>query len=628
MKRIRVLTALAGLLMLTSPGGLHGLINPKFTPVHLVQQSEVIVELKFEPRVRGGRATASVVSVLKGEMDAKTLTVDLTATAFPERARTVEKMIKEYAGRPVLMFIGELPDKPGEGTDAGTGAPGGAPRKAFLHMEGTWLVLFEGEDAWGFDEVSQPLVATWSGGTDMLLRAVKYILKDPDEADVPVRTGVTWAATVSCGRVAGKVSAVMPVDLAGDGTLALFVASDAGDRLFTFAGRTARDVTAERGVVSKSRIAAWGDLNGDGRADLVSWDGTGLTVFEQGADGKLSLWLLLVRPDCTSLAVAAAGEKGGTVVIIGTGSGPLRLASGKVAGPAPLVEGEWPGRNLGAAGPCVTADFDGDGFLDVLEVLSGGSLMYRGTAPGAFAAPAACEVSFGRGGRAVATGDWDADGLLDLLVTGDEGCRVWQNLGDGHFVESMRLSGELGYVAKEKAVAGDTCDLNNDGRQDLLVFYSGSTPQVFFNRGFRSFGFSLSMDLERGRLLSEATKGQQGGCAGDFTGDGAQDAAMVLADGTCAVLVRTPTGSDLCVRAVASAKSGAAGPVNVVATTAGRGLGAWNVTPGGAGAFVARPDAGPVVLRWRFPGHPPQTRKVLLVDKPVTVVLDPQEPPR
>lgn len=613
----------SAVILAVSAGSLHALINPRFTPVHMVRQSQAILELRFRPKVRGDRVTALVKQVLKGQAEGKTIEIDLTATAYPDRARFVEKRLKDCGDRPALMFIGEWPAEPGEEWAAAMGRPPPQGRKAFVHFDGIWLVLFEEEAGWGFDEVSQPLIATWNGGTDMLLRGVTYILKDPAGADMPVRTGVVWAGTVEFARVPGKVSLVLPVDLKLDGTLTLFVASDEGDRLFTLAGKTARDVTAAHGLRSRSLAAAWGDFNGDGLLDLASWDGKTLTLHLQGQDGTFSPSAGGNVPECIGLTAASVGADGKAGLVVATKGVPLQLVPGAGAVPTPLADGKWPGKNFGQPGPCLAADFDGDALPDVLQVLARRSLLYRGTGVGTFAPPVACTVALGRGRGGASSGDWDGDGLLDVFTAAEDGCRIWQNLGAGRFAESIKLSGEVGYIAQSGAVEGHTGDLNNDGRQDILILYAAIAPQVFFNRGFRSFGYSLSLDIERSNLLPPALKGQQAGCLADFTGDGAQDVAMVLNDGQVVLLVRAPTGADLCARAILPGKSGFVGPVTVGGSTEDRLLGAWNVRPGGPGAFFARPEAGPVTIRWRFPGQNPQSREVILEQRPVTVVLEP-----
>jgi hypothetical protein len=78
---------------------------------------------------------------------------------------------------------------------------------------------------------------TWRGGTDMLQRCCEYILENPANADVPAGEGVSWAEAKDFGRVEGTVNAVGPVALSPGGRLALFVAADTGDHLFTCDGK-------------------------------------------------------------------------------------------------------------------------------------------------------------------------------------------------------------------------------------------------------------------------------------------------------------------------------------------------------------------------------------------------------
>jgi hypothetical protein len=598
------------------------LINPKFTPVHLVHQAQMILELRFQPEVKRGKAVAGVVRALKGKTDQKSVTIDLAASNFPDQARLAARMIKDANDRPALLFFGGVNAKEG---DAAGDAPAAAVPKAYLHLDAKWLELSQDAKAgWAFDQMSQPMIATWNGGTDMLLRAVEYILKSPGP-EVPVRSGVAWAEAIPAGRIAGKVSAAVPVDLAGDGKLLLMIASDAGDRLVAFEKRAARDVTAAHRLASKSLAFAWGDFSGDGRLDLASWDGRALALHRQGRDGTFTAGDGGKLAECRGLAAVQAASPGKAALIVSTAAGPQWLVPGAGARPVPLAPGEWPGEDLGEAGACLVADFDGNGLPDVLQPLAKGSLFYSGVAPGVFAAPKPCALALGQGPAAACLGDWDGDGRLDVFVAGEEACRLWQNLGDGRFAECLKLSGELGYVAKPAAVAAAVGDLNNDGRPDLAVCYRAMTPQIFFNRGFRSFGFSQSLDLERGGKLPAAAQGQQAACLADFHGTGAQDLALVLADGTCWLAVRTPGGGELAARVVLGPKSRCAGPVTVRAAIDDRPLGAWHVTAGGPGAFLARPEAGPITIHWRFPGGHLQSREVILEDRPVTLALMPSQ---
>jgi hypothetical protein len=589
------------------------LINPKFTPVHLVKESEAILALQLEAGAREGMATAAVAKVLKGQFGKKAIEIELAGSSKPEQARLIEKGLRERKGSPALMFLGAWPARPGE--DA-PGAQPPAARKALVHLDGSWLVLVEDDKGvWGFDEVSQPMVATWNGGTDMLERAVEYILKDA-AADVPVRAGVRWAGYAKLGSVQGKVSAALPVDLKSEGKPALHIASDAGDRLFAFEGRTGRDVTEKLGLNARSRAAAWGDFTGDGLADLASWDGKALRLCLRNEGGSFSVTEVPGISGCLDLSAIDVGTKGKAGLIVGTHGAPLLVAPG--ASPRALSQAVPPGDG---PGPCLVADLNGDGWPDILQLRSKGSLLYHGTGTGRFAAPAACPVAYGAG-RNACLGDWDGDGRLDVFVAGEAGSALWHNAGDGQFVESLKLSGEVGYASKPGGAGACDGDLNNDGRQDIVILYAGAGPQVFFNRGFRSFGLSASLDLGTGEMLPALVKGQQAGCLADFDGDGCQELALVLADGQVVVLGRAPVGSDLAVKLALPAAT--AGPLTVTAVRGSRMLGAWNVRTALGDAFIGLAEPGPITLRWQLPGGTLQSRDLTLEDRLLRVVLEPQ----
>ena len=625
-RRLFVLTGAAALLAAAAPA--RGLINPRFTPVHLVRQSGCIVTLRFAGKVAAGKAGAAVGSVLKGKPAGKKLTIDLTTTAYAKQAKLIEKLIASAGESPALMFFGKFGDGdggesvedflPGEDADDGD-------QKAFLHLAGVWVVLYgQPGKAWGMDEISQQMIGTWAGGTDMLLRAVRYILADP-AAEVPVAAGAKWGEARTFARIAGRVHGAEAIDL-GDGKVLLHVAAGKGDRLFAFQakGRTLKDVTAERKLRSRSRAAAWGDFNADGRTDLASWDGASLTVHHLSAGGAFQAGPSRAVPRCVGLAALGCGT-GRAGVLVSTEAAPLLwrpAAGGKLA---PLASAAAPDKALGPAGRCLVADFDGDGVADVLQPFAAGGRLYKAVKPGAFGKPAACPVALGQGRSAAALGDYDADGALDVFTVAEDGCRLWHNRGAGKFEEALKRSGEVAYISKTGGIAAATGDVNNDGRQDVLIVYAARPPQVFFNRGFRSFGFARQLDVRGQDVLDPAVEGQQAGCLADLDADGAQDLALVHADGRCWVAFRDPAGGCLALRAVLPAGGPSAGPVTATGWHGRRCLGAWNVAAGGPGAFVCLPDAGRCTLKWRWPGRKPQSRDFILEDQPVRFVLSPED---
>jgi hypothetical protein len=593
------------------------LIDPKFTPIDLVLQSSLIAEVELKPGDSKDRVIASIRAVLKGRTDLQPVTLDLSQASNTQTADALRNLVKAAGKSPALFFAGEGPKK--DGAEHGTGST------AFLHVAGQWAALRGGAgNTWALDQIDARMQGVWAGGTDMLRRAVDYILAEP-RPHVPVAAGAVWQADpVRIGKVEGRIRAARPVDLAGDGKLLVFVASDGGDRLFALDAKGgAKDVTAARKLQSKSRALAWGDFSGAGRLDLASCDGAALALHVQQADGAFAAKTLdlpgSLAGGCTGLA-ALDGGKGRACLLVSTGSGPVLVAleaDGR-ASATPLGAKGADLASLGNAGVCLVADFDGDALPDILQLFAKGSLLYKGLGPGKFAAPARCAVCLGEGEAGACLGDFDGDGRLDIFTVAEDACRLWQNDGGGKFTECLNQSGEIAYISKAGGVDCMAGDVNNDGRQDILVAYAAQAPHVFFNRGWRSFGHAHTMDVAENRLLADAEDGQQAACLADFNGDGAQDMVLALKNGELWILYRENESGDACAATAALPIAGPCkGPVAVTGRAGKWGLGAWNVVPGTAWAFFGLPGPGPLVLNWALPGGAPQQKEIAVGRKPV-----------
>lgn len=622
------LALLAGVLL---PGGwAQALINPNFTPIHLVSQSDSILEVQFGP-AKGGLIPATVKTVIKGKPAAKTISLNLASTAVKEQAQAVEKLIAESGATPALFFSGKINEKgAAPGADAGDA---GETEKGFLHINGQWISFDKDKgDVWLMNEISSPMLATWNGGDDMLRKVVDYILTDPD-AVIPCAEGVQWGTPQKFATIAGKVRVALPVTMVDGGSQVLFVAASSGDRLFECDAKDSKnpgpkDVTAAHKLTTKSVVATWGDLNADGRMDLVSWNGETVSVLLQDANGALQAGATLptteLKGGCTSLAVIDSGVAGHPAVLIGTATMPLLWTPslGAEAQTArPVTAGGAPVKELGAAGRCLVADFDADGLADILQLFTKGSLIYKGKAPGQFEAPKPCAVALGTGPSDAFLGDFDADGLLDVVTLGDA-TQLWNNRGKMEFVNVMQATGELMYKGNTDSHFGAMGDINGDGRQDVICFYVNDTPHINFNRGFRSFGHANAIDFKTTNVIPGMENGQQTGCWTDLNGDGIQELVIILTNGE-AWFLPVDNGSEKggCVRVLLSSKSSYVGPVNVVGYRGKRCLCAWNVLPGTSEGFIAQTEAGPVTIKWQLPGGKPQSKDIPIENAPVRFLL-------
>ena len=179
----------------------------------------------------------------------------------------------------------------------------------------------------------------------------------------------------------------------------------------------------------------------------------------------------------------------------------------------------------------IQGDYDGDGDLDVL-VLRGGWLrgeygrqpksLLRNDGTGRFT-----DVTFSSGlgevhypTQTAAWADYDGDGDLDLFV-GNEAtaedrypCQLFQNRGDGTFVDVARAAGVENFRYAKGVAWGD---YDADGDPDLYVSNYGSKNRLYRNAGDGSFAQVAGEAGVTGPLFSFPT------WFWDYDGDGVLD---------------------------------------------------------------------------------------------------------
>jgi hypothetical protein len=327
-------------------------------------------------------------------------------------------------------------------------------------------------------------------------------------------------------------------------------------------------------------VALAGDVNGDGYSDVAvgaslidaGEDGEGrITVYHGGPTGLQATpgRTLLGTPTPSRFAarVAAAGDVDGdgySDLLVGTplwdgafvDAGRVDLHLGGPDGPglasAWSVEGDRDGAELGTAF-AGAGDVDGDGYSDVLvgaprwaDTLGdqGAAYLYAGSALGLAATPAwtwTSDTAAARLGTAVSTaGDVDGDGYSDVLVgapgwsdgtsTGGRalaflGSRLGLSTSPAWILDGTAAGDELG------AAVSTAGDVNADGFSDVLVgapFASrGETNEgaalVFLGSlaGLATTPLVVLESDEPGALLGAVVAH-----AGDVNGDGRSDIAI------------------------------------------------------------------------------------------------------
>jgi hypothetical protein len=211
-------------------------------------------------------------------------------------------------------------------------------------------------------------------------------------------------------------------------------------------------------------------------------------------------------------------------------------------------------RRGGWASSVAIADYDNDGFDDILITYYGPNALYRNNGNGTFTEVAG-KAGLGSEGTPWHSGatwiDYDRDGNVDVFIATyldfdpakvpkpgkhptcnwkgvpvncgprglpPSGHRFYRNNGDGTFRDVSAQSG-IGKVRGSYAMTAVAGDYDNDGWQDIYVACDSTRSYLFRNRGDGTFS---EEGLERGVAVNEDGQEQAGmGVAtGDFDLDG------------------------------------------------------------------------------------------------------------
>ena len=426
------------------------------------------------------------------------------------------------------------------------------------------------------------------------------------KGDGTFQTPVAYAT--GCTGGTGSCNGLAVGDLNGDGKLDLAMAAINGMTILLNAGNgtfgAATYYASGIGGAFAGGGVAIGDVNGDKKPDVVITDqNVGVIVYlNQGAGtfavkgtvGSLGVGATnnVVLADINNdkkLDIVISDGGGDVFTFYGTGKGtftagpayPLQaqnnggnylVAVGDFNGDATLDvldtnglstntlslgrgDGSFQTNQLYAyntnltANNIVTADFNGDGFPDVAQSLSGGANgkigINLGSSHGVLGTTSLVTVSTCANNVVewVATGDVNGDGKADIVATMQDytgaGCQnntvaVLTGLGTGKFKTAVYYP--TGSTAQEQIVY--LVDVNGDGKLDIVTENADGTISVLLNKGNGTYNAgtlitSIAAINPHGVYLSFA----------DFNGDGKMDVAVATTGNLSAVYVLLGNGN-------------------------------------------------------------------------------------
>jgi hypothetical protein len=352
--------------------------------------------------------------------------------------------------------------------------------------------------------------------------------------------------------VVGDFNGDGKLDLAGIGGSTVEVLFGNGDGTFRVGPRSTVDLT---GFGAGSLQAA--DLNGDGKLDLVA-----ITPLFQAFGPHDNVDVLLGNGDGTfhsPVTYQVGNNAQGLVVGNFNGHGNIDLAETDDSGVNVLVnngDGTFQAaRNLGfSASSLAAGDFLGNGRSDLVLASSSSKnvSLILSNGDGTFALPPV--FATGLNSEAVTTGDLTGSGKQDIVQVDETGhVNILLNNGDGTFRHGATLDIPHNIVAHpfgptlilSSVVVGDFL---GNGKQDIAVLtydnqfqppatFRGERAFVYLGNGDGTFQDPIALDVPLDNIPIPSKI-----VAGDFTGNGRQDLAVVSYVGVYQVQVFLSNG--------------------------------------------------------------------------------------
>ena len=382
---------------------------------------------------------------------------------------------------------------------------------------------------------------------------------------VDFTTGGGYSESVAIGDLDGDGKADLVTANFNDSTISVFRKTSTSGSITTASFAAKVDFNTGSFPIS----IAIGDLDGDGKADLAvcNFNGNTVSVFRNtSTTGSITTTSFAAKVDFTTgslpLSVAIGDLDGdgkadlvvanysGTISVFRNTSTSGNITAASFAAKVDFTSGGPPytsGFNSEAYDVAI-CDLDGDGKPDlvVANLNSNTISVFRNTSTsgsittGSFAA----KVDFPAGGapQRIAIGDLDGDGKPDLAVAnGSNTVSVFRNTSNSGGITALSFAAKTDFATGFDPRSVAICDLDGDGRPDLVVAnLNSNTVSVLRNT---STSGSITASSFAAKVDFATPPFSYSVAIGDLDGDGRLDLATANGgSNTVSVFRNSPLG--------------------------------------------------------------------------------------